>query len=137
VLEQPNAVSNRDDPGAAVPPGYRAFFVCFNAGRFFESHEVLEADWLPRRRGPDGDFYKGLIQLGAAFVHLEKGRPGPAAALLRLARGHLAKYPVVHQGFDRLAAERLIARWLAWIEGGAPRPEQPGLPGPSGLDDGS
>ena len=134
-MEKTTAAVHCDDPGAVAPPGYRAFFAYFNAGRFFESHEVLEADWLPRRRGPDGDFYKGLIQLGAAFVHLEKGRPGPAAALLRLARGHLAKYPVVHRGFDRLAAERLIARWLSWIDGGATRPEKPVLPVPPGLDD--
>jgi predicted metal-dependent hydrolase len=135
VLEQAAAAVQCDDPGAAGPPGYRAFFACFNAGRFLESHEVLEADWLPRRRGPDGDFYKGLIQLGAAFVHLERGRPGPAATLLCLARSHLAKYPERHHGFDRLAAERLIARWLAWMDGVAPRPEQPVLPVPSGLDD--
>jgi hypothetical protein len=136
VIVKATAALSGEDPGAPALPGYRAFFEAFNAGRYFEAHELLEADWLPRRRGPDGDFYKGLIQLGAAFVHLEKGRPGPGAALLRRSRTHLAKYPAVHQGFDRRVGEELIARWLAWIDGDGMRPEPPWLPGPPRLGNG-
>ena len=104
--------------GAPVPAGYRAFFDHFNAGRFFAAHEDLERDWLPRRDGPEGDFFKALIQLAGAFVHVEKGRAGPAMALLRLARTRLANYPAGHLGLDSTAADRLIATWLNRLEGG-------------------
>src|ERR1035441_10730308 len=81
-------------------PGYLSYFECFNRQRFFEAHEVLEALWLPQRQGPNGLFYKGLIQLAGAFVHWQKNRPGPAEALLGLARANLRKYPAIHQGLN-------------------------------------
>ena len=62
---------------------YLGYFVCFNRGLFYEAHEVLEELWLADRHGPNGSFYKGLIQLAGAFVHLQKGRGGPAAALFK------------------------------------------------------
>jgi predicted metal-dependent hydrolase len=104
--------------GAPVPAGYRAFFDHFNAGCFFAAHAALETEWLPRRGGPEGDFFKGLIQLAGAFVHIEKGRAGPATALLRLARARLARYPAGHLGLDSTGADRLIATWLNRLEGG-------------------
>ena len=75
-----------------------SYFECFNQQRFFEAHEVLEALWLPQRQGPNGSFYKGLIQLAGAFVHLQKNRLGPAVALFELARANLQKYPAIHEG---------------------------------------
>lgn len=84
--------------GKGRDPHYLAFFECFNQEKFYEAHEVLEALWLPERGSPTDLFYKGLIQLAGAFVHLRKGRPRPAKALLRLAVGSLNKYPAVYQG---------------------------------------
>ena len=101
--------------GGQLPARYRAFFACFNRQRFFEAHEVLEALWLEERRGPQADLFQGLIQLAAAFVHLEKNRPGPAAALLRLAQAHLRGFPGVHLGLDMAQAHGLIAEWLGKI----------------------
>jgi predicted metal-dependent hydrolase len=104
--------------GKGRDPHYLAFFECFNQGKFYEAHEVLEALWLPERGGPNDLFYKGLIQLAGAFVHLRKRRPHPAKALLRLALASLTQYPSVYQGvavgvvvreieqcLDRLTAE--------------------------------
>ena len=80
---------------AGVDRHYAAFFECFNRGLFYEAHEVLEQIWLGQRGGPNGPFYKGLIQLAGACVHLAKDRKGPAAALLRLARTNFTRafYP--------------------------------------------
>lgn len=64
-------------------PRYVRFFECFNQQLFFEAHEVLEALWLPQRQGLNGRFYKGLIQLAGAFVHLQKGRRPPGGAAVR------------------------------------------------------
>jgi predicted metal-dependent hydrolase len=94
-------------------PRYLGYFECFNEQRFFEAHEVLESLWLPQRQeGPNGPFYKGLIQLAGAFVHLQKNRLGPAVALLKLAQGNLRKYPATHEG---LAVEGLLAMIEDWL----------------------
>ena len=83
--------------GQAQDPHYVGYFDLFNRGQFYEAHDVLENLWLPRRKEPDGDFYKGLIQLAGAFVHLQKSRLKPAAALFKLADANLGKYGDVHE----------------------------------------
>jgi predicted metal-dependent hydrolase len=99
-----------------VDPHYAAYFECFNSGLFYEAHDVLEQLWLPRRKAPDGDFYKGLIQLAGAFVHLQKGRNAPAAALFTLAAANLSKYPSPHENLDLNAISALIQTWQLKIE---------------------
>ncbi len=96
--------------GAALDPHYLAFFDCFNRQLFFEAHEVLEDLWLADR-GPDRAFYQGLIQLAGAFVHFQKSRFKPAAALLRLAAANLAIYPREHQ---KLSVHLMLARIEVW-----------------------
>jgi predicted metal-dependent hydrolase len=91
---------------------YVSFFECFNRQHFFEAHEVLEALWLPQRQGPNGLFYKGLIQLAGAFVHLQKNRLGPAAALFALAQTNLQKYPATHEGLAVASVLAMIEDWL-------------------------
>jgi len=54
-----------------LDPHYLGYFTCFNAGDYYEAHDVLEHLWL-RVRGPEHAFYKGLIQHAGAFVHLRK-----------------------------------------------------------------
>lgn len=102
--------------GQALDAHYLGYFECFNRGLFFEAHDVLEELWLADRRGPDGNYYKGLIQLAGAFVHVQKSRLLPAAALFRLARNNLQQYPARHEHFDVKAALALIADWLRWLE---------------------
>jgi predicted metal-dependent hydrolase len=95
---------------------YLGFFACFNRGLFYESHEVLEELWLVDRQGPNGYFYKGLIQLAGAFVHLQKDRLRPSAALFKLAQTNLGKYPSVHEHLDTATVLRLIDNWLNQLE---------------------
>ena len=102
--------------GRKLDAHYLGYFECFNQGLFFEAHEVLEHLWLADRSGPDGDFYKGLIQLAGAFVHLQKDRPRPAAALFKLARSNLRKYPPLHDHLDVTVVLRLIESWLGNLE---------------------
>jgi len=98
---------------------YLGYFDCFNRQLFFEAHEVLEDLWLPDRRGPNGRFYQALIQLAGAFVHLQKNRPAPAAALFSLARANLEPYPELHERLNLAAVRWLINGWLAQLEPGA------------------
>ena len=88
----------------------------FNRGKYFEAHEVLEHLWLKDRRGVHGNFYKGLIQLAGAFVHLQRNHLRPAAALFKLARANFEKYPSPHERLDLAAVRQLIAGWLHQLE---------------------
>jgi predicted metal-dependent hydrolase len=102
--------------GQDYDPRYVEYFERFNRQRFFEAHEVLEALWLPQRQGPNGAFYKGLIQLAGAFVHWQKNRPGPSAALLGLARANLRNYPALHDGLNVAGALVLVEEWLRRLQ---------------------
>jgi predicted metal-dependent hydrolase len=102
-------------------PRYLSYFECFNRQRFFEAHEVLEALWLPQRQAPNGSFYKGLIQLAGAFVHWQKNRPGPAAALFELARTNLRKYPATHERLNVKAVLVMIEERLRQLKVADPR----------------
>lgn len=110
-------------------PRYLSYFDCFNQQRFFEAHEVLEALWLPQRDGPNGPFYKGLIQLAGAFVHWQKNRPGPAAALFKLAQTHLRKYPATHEG---LSVKNVLVMTDEWLGQLTAAPPQTFPPAPTG-----
>lgn len=41
----------------------------FNQGEYWHAHEAWEEAWMPDRHGPDGGFYKGLIQVAAGCLH--------------------------------------------------------------------
>jgi len=99
-----------------LDPHYSGYFDCFNRGLFYEAHEVLEELWLQDKHGPNGAFYKGLIQLAGAFVHLQKDRLRPAAALFKLALANLEKYPLEHERFNLTVVRRLIQQWLGNLE---------------------
>ena len=108
--------------GRNLDARYLGYFDCFNQQRFFEAHEVLEELWLPLRGGPEGAFYKGLIQLAGAFVHVQKGRPGPALALFKLAQTNLQKFPASHEGLDLGSVLGMIEQWVRKL--GSKRPSQ-------------
>jgi uncharacterized protein len=97
---------------------YVGYFECFNRQWFYEAHEVLEELWLAQRHGPDNAFYKGLIQLAGAFVHLQKGRLRPAASLFKMARTNLASFPAAHERLDVAGVLALIEDWLGCLEAG-------------------
>ena len=102
--------------GHGVDPHYAGYFHCFNHQLFYEAHDVLENLWLADRHGANGAFYKGLIQLAGAFVHLQKNRLRPAAALFKLARANLEKYPGQHDRLNLTTVHALIEHWLHELE---------------------
>jgi len=104
--------------GSGTDARYAGYFVLFNQQRFYEAHDVLEDLWLPDRRGLNGNYYKGLIQLAGAFVHLQKDRLRPAAALLKLAHTNFAPYPEVHERLNLAAVRLLIFGWQTQLERG-------------------
>jgi predicted metal-dependent hydrolase len=99
-----------------LDPHYAGYFDCFNRGLFFEAHDVLEELWLQDKHGPNGAFYKGLIQFAGAFVHLQKDRLRPAAALFKLALANLEKYPREYESLNLADVCQLIRKWLGNLE---------------------
>ena len=106
----------RQFSGDGVDPRYAGYFALFNQQKFYEAHDVLEDLWLADRHGVSGNFYKGLIQLAGAFVHLQKNRLRPSAALFKLAQANLEKYPSPHERLNLHAAQLLIEGWLRQLE---------------------
>lgn len=105
------------ETSSGLPRHYAGFFACFNAGLYFEAHDVLEELWLAEgKAGSNHAFYKGLIQWAGAFVHLQKGRLRPAVALFDLAATNLRRYPSPHQRLDLAQALEEIRSWRQSIE---------------------
>lgn len=109
--------------GRELDAHYLGYFECFNRALFYESHDVLEELWLQDRHGPEGNFYKGLIQLAGAFVHLRqhtepRPRLRPAAALFKLASANLRLYPAVHRQLEVSRVLSIIEDWLMRLETG-------------------
>lgn len=94
---------------------YLGFFACFNQSLYFEAHEVLEELWLTDRGGVNYSFYKGLIQLAGAFVHLQKNRLKPAVALFDLATANLGRYREDHEGVRISSLMAVADAWRARI----------------------
>ena len=92
------------------------YCACFNAGAFYEAHEVLELIWLPRRRTTEGELWQGLIQLAAGFVHVQKGRKGPALSLLRTSLGRLRGWKGEVEGLDLASTIDLGEVWEARVQ---------------------
>jgi len=95
---------------AVLDPRYTGFFTCFNTQRYYEAHDVLEDLWL-KQRDEHYFFFKGLIQLAGAFVHLQKqaARPEhpkdgrrlhPAVRLFELSLANLERYRPRHLQLD-------------------------------------
>lgn len=109
------------DPDSAQHPCLQGYRRLFDAGRFYEAHDVLEHLWLATpRSAPDHDFYKGLIQFAGAFVHLQKQfhapdhpkhgrRLAPAARLFSLAAANLTPAGAHRHGVDVAALRGLCA----------------------------
>ena len=64
-----------------IPEDIAAFRNCWNEGRFFDAHETLEPRWIRERDAG----LQGLIQLAAAFHHLQKGNARGARTMLQRA----------------------------------------------------
>jgi len=107
---------------------YLGWFECFNTQHYYEAHDVLEAIWHTGGRAhPNYAFYKGLIQLAGAFVHMQLhykephhrvhgARLDPACRLFELAFTNLARYPAVHEGLDLEATVAMGRRYYEAIQ---------------------
>lgn len=111
----------RLDSATDLPRELCAFVALFNAGAYYEAHDVLEHLWL-RCVDERRSFLQALIQLAGAFVHFQKQRlyPGhpthgrrlsPGARLLELAAQRMAPYGSRYLNLDVQHLVRSCACW--------------------------
>jgi predicted metal-dependent hydrolase len=122
-VEQLGAADASGD--STLDPHYRGFFQCFNEQRYYEAHDVLEHLWL-QNRDENFAYFKGLIQVAGAFVHLQKQflRPAqpkdgrrlrPAVRLFHLGMKNIEPFGPRHMDFDVKGLHALCAKLAAQI----------------------
>ena len=84
--------------------------------------------WKQAKGTPDAEFFKGLSQLGAGYVHLQRANAHGAFTLMRRAAGRIERYPSPHLGVDTealaAAATPRRRRGRARGPGGPPDPRR-------------
>lgn len=71
----------------------------FNQGEYFEQHEHLEAAWLAESR-PIRVMYQGILQIGVAFLQIQRGNWMGALKMFRRGLPRLRALPPVCQGVN-------------------------------------
>lgn len=89
------------------------------AGRWFAAHEAWETAWKQARDTDEAEFFKGLSQMGAGYVHLLRGNAHGTVTLLRRASGRIGRYPDGHRGIHTLALRDKLEADAARVERGA------------------
>ena len=85
---------------------------CYTDQAFFDAHEHWEGVWL-KCDEPEKTFLQALIQITAAFHHLQRGNLVGASSLLRAALRRLDGYSAEYGG---IAVEQLRASIRDWLE---------------------
>ena len=88
----------------------------WNAERFFPAHEAWETCWKQAKRTPDAEFFKGLSQLGAGYVHLQRGNLHGAKTLLRRGAGRIEPFGEGHRGIPAVTLARATLAHAEEIE---------------------
>ena len=83
----------------------------YKSGEFFLAHEHWEGVWLKCEQ-PEKTFLQALIQITAAFHHLQRKNLIGAASLLRAAMRRLDAFPTAYGGIE---VEDLRASVRAWL----------------------
>ena len=93
----------------------------FNAGEFFEAHDVWEEIWLVEAE-PERTFLQGIIQIAAAFHHYRRENSDGAESLLAAGIVKLSRFPAHHRGLEIEELRAAAKRWARSIGQG----EKPG-----------
>jgi len=69
----------------------------FNAGRYFESHEALEAAWN-EEAGPVRDLYRGVLQIAVVYLHITRRNFNGAVKVYGRSQKWLKAWPALCRG---------------------------------------
>ena len=87
------------DCSASLPPHAVEGIALFNTGKFWLAHEALEAAWK-EEPGLLRDLYRGILQAGVVYLHIERGNLQGALKVYRRCRKWLALFPDVCCGVN-------------------------------------
>jgi hypothetical protein len=91
-----------DPAGAPLVMALAQSALLFDAGLYFEVHELLEPYWL-RAAGRERETLQGLIQVAVGFHHLRNGNDAGARALLHDGAAKLLGRDIEGMGVDAFA----------------------------------
>ncbi len=97
-------------------PRYLRGIQFFNAGDFFEAHEVWEDCWS-EAAGPERRFYQGLIQAAVGLCHFGNGNLRGAVKLYGTARAYLEPLEEPRLGLDKKSFWQQMERCFHGILG--------------------
>ncbi len=98
-----------------LPRDVRQGLSLFNQRQFFEQHELLEEAWLAES-GPVRDLYRGILQIGVGFYHLQRGNFRGARNLLTYGLDRLAPFEPACMSVDVADLRRAASACRAEIE---------------------
>ena len=84
----------------------------FNAGEWFEAHEVWEDAWH-LAEGERKRFYQGLIQCAVTLEHARRGNPRGVRSVMKTALPKFEGLPDVYRGVD---VPKLLAELKACVQ---------------------
>jgi predicted metal-dependent hydrolase len=84
---------------------------CYRGQEFFQAHEHWESVWLKCGQ-PEKSFLQALIQMAAAFHHLQRNNHRGAASLLKASLGKLEGYPAQFAGVEVAPLREQIGQWI-------------------------
>jgi uncharacterized protein len=78
----------------------------FNAHKYWHAHEALEEAWR-EESGQVRHLYRGILQVGVAYLHVERGNYAGVMKLYQRSRRWLDPFPARCRGIDlaRLRAD--------------------------------
>ena len=88
---------------------------CYRVGQFFEAHEHWESVWLVLTE-PEKSFLQALVQISAAFHHLERGNRLGAMSLLTRSLKRLDLCPLAFCGINTYRLRSEVRNWLTFFE---------------------
>ena len=117
--EAENTLEMEDFDALPLEENHRLGVAHFNAGRYFPAHEAWETAWKQARDSADAEFFKGLSQMGAGYVHLLRGNAHGAQTLLRRAAGRIGAFADGHLGIRTGALRDKLLADASRVERGA------------------
>jgi hypothetical protein len=87
------------DCAGALPPDAVEGIRLFNAGHYWLAHEALESAWR-KETGPVRDLYRGILQAGVVYYHIERGNLAGARKVYQRCCKWLVLFPDVCRGVN-------------------------------------
>jgi hypothetical protein len=88
---------------------------CYRREAFFSAHEHWETVWLQSQE-PEKTFLQALIQITAAFHHVQRDNAQGATSLLKAALRRLEPYPAFFGGIELEPLRNDVRLWIQLLE---------------------